>query len=310
MSYGADHAEVCRRLRRLSTSRHFRQGGWVGLAMLAVSVIGGYAQSRANKKNAQRLSDASRESTAMQVQASREATEAQLAGIRASEAQFRALQEQARPAVDYLRSIVALDPSRLTEAQQRTLDEAGRATTNKIRSSRGGASGRYVAAAIRDAEAGMRAQLLDENTNRSDRAASQLAAPYFNAGSQIASGQARAGQVQGQGIQHAGQLKGQGIYDIASIDAERRANNAKIVSDTLGNMVGSYAAGSRTTTATPATTAGSDQLLGPTNVDTGEYDYNDTNDSMSAIGSIISKETAKEERDSRYGSGNEFHYGE
>lgn len=159
------------------------------LVKIGTTLYGGYQTRKANKQAASTAAEGNAQAT----QAIRESN-------RVAQERLARLESAGQPGVQYLRTVIAEDPNMLTPAQQLQLDESRRQATNTLRNSGLSGSGRAVTASIRRVEEGGRGQMVEQNRNRSDRAAQELARLSTGATSNMANIDMGTGTAVSQGI--------------------------------------------------------------------------------------------------------------
>lgn len=195
-----------------------------GENLAAATVIGiplaysAYESNQANYKAAKTTADAAqRQAQAIQ------------AGNEQAQARFDALQTQAAPGITRLQQVAAA-PGGLTPLQQQMLADTRRQTQTQISRSGLRGSGRSEVAAERAVEGDFVNKALASNQQRSDTAATALAAPGLSAYGQQAALDASTGRAVGAADLTAGeaqagagiantQVNGRAIGDIASVIA-------------------------------------------------------------------------------------------
>lgn len=140
---------------------------WIyGLVALGGALINNYSSGKAADE---------------QRQAEEAAGVRQQVADRKAQARLENEQMQAYPGVSRLRSIVA-NPHSFSPMQFDQMEQGHRSATNLVRSSPLNSSGRAVTAAIRNSDTNLRNQFTQQNEQRADQAAGNLATGYFNAG--------------------------------------------------------------------------------------------------------------------------------
>jgi hypothetical protein len=182
-------------------------------------VAGGIIASNANKKAAERAAAAS------QGQA-----KARQKGLAQAGDEFESVAGETAIAPTYLRRVVA-GSNTLQPWQRQGLEDARRDAMRSVSTSGLRGSGRAVTAALTKVDSDLRNKFLESNQARSDRAASELAQPHFNARSRLAATYADTGEALGEGIYEAGMNK-----------AASGLATAQQVGNTIGD-VGSVIAG-------------------------------------------------------------------
>jgi hypothetical protein len=184
-------------------------------AQVAGTIIGAQANKNAAKKAA----------AAAQGQA-----KARQEGLRQAGEEFEGIAGDTATAPTYLRRVVA-GANTLQPWQRAALEDARRDSMRSVLRSGLRGSGRAVTAALSKVDADLRNRFLESNQQRSDRAASELAQPHFNARSRLAATYADTGEALGEGIYEAGINK-----------AQAGLANANLIGRTIGD-VGSVIAG-------------------------------------------------------------------
>lgn len=145
-------------------------GGGGNVLGAAASLGGALLASEANK-------DAAEEA--------RKGAEAQAAAIRegnlAAQARYEQRRTDSAPAMDYLRTLVAMDPSQLTPSQRRGMEDYQRGAQARLAASGLRGAGRAGVASINEGAAGYLARAYDDNQRRADSAARALASDYGEA---------------------------------------------------------------------------------------------------------------------------------
>ena len=153
------------------------------------------------------------------------------AGNQAAAGTLAPVAARATPALDYMQTVMARDPNKLTPAQQIELGDRRRQVVGNITPGLRG-SGRYVTAAVNDVVNRGRAGMIDTNTKRADEASRTLGSAGVGATTNMASIAA------GQGPQIAGQqtMAGDARAGAALGTAESNASTLGTIASFFANQ--------------------------------------------------------------------------
>lgn len=179
---------------------------------------------------AKMASDAQKDARKTANVAQTKATDAQLEGIRAAEQNTQQLQSAASPGLMRIQSVIGRGEA-LTPEQILALNDARRTTLDTLQGGSLRGSARATVASVNDVENRMRTNMVAQNRNQADSAASSLSGQYFNAGNNISNLNRDAGNTVSQGLINTGQtdvntgmnqglIKGQAIGDIGAVIAD------------------------------------------------------------------------------------------
>ncbi|MRR49381.1 MAG: hypothetical protein EG825_00460 [Rhodocyclaceae bacterium] len=189
-----------------------------------VSGIGAwYGANQATKANNQALQ-------AKQI-ANQQALALTQQGNREAQTRLEQVQKMGQPGVDALRTVVAQDPNKLTPQQQIVMDDNARNLNARLAKSGLRGAGRSIASVFSDVQNRTKAGMLEQNQNRSDRAASSLATPSINA------------QIQGANVANQGGATAANLAtDMGEATGNAVTSNAAVEAQTIGNVLGSVLA--------------------------------------------------------------------
>lgn len=208
---------------------------WGAAIAAGAALVGGAMTNKAN-------SDAADKSAAASIESARLANEGidkQIAAIREGNAQaqetLNGIRTDAAPGTTYLRQIVGQTEG-LTEAQQRQLDEQRRLAPGYIQRSGFAGSGRTAASILRKVEGDTVSQFLDQNRQRRDTAATNMANGAYGAATNVAVQQAGLGDKVGQAYGNQGANTGGAVKSAGEAQAQAGVANAQVTGQTIGDI--------------------------------------------------------------------------
>lgn len=203
-------------------------GMWDWVADLAPTLIkAGTTIYGANQK-----SNAYEDATATSVAAQKAATDREIAAREQANVLLKQQQQAASPGLTALQGVIGRS-DQLTAAQIQALDEARRTTLDSLQGGALRGSARATAATVSNVDGTMRNQMLSQNQQRADNAASSLAGQYFNTGNTIANNTAGTGQVVSQGLTNVGQLQSNNAINQGTINGTAIGDIGAVIADTV-----------------------------------------------------------------------------
>lgn len=141
-----------------------------------------------------------------------------------SQRRLAQIADQGRPGVQYLQSVVAQDPNRLTPGQEIQLSDRQRDWNARLAKSGLRGAGRTTAAVFNDVTNRARAQMLDANAARRSAAAGTLAGTAINADSAAAGLANSGGQDAARIMMSSGDTAANAVRSSGVTDAQTLAN--------------------------------------------------------------------------------------
>jgi hypothetical protein len=194
---------------------------WSGVMKVAPAVAAAYGANQVSKANtgAANIAGATSAANIAEIRAANERAAATLSPIAA----------RATPALDYMSTVMAADPNKLTPAQQIELGDRRRQVVGNITPGLRG-SGRFVTGAVNDVVNRGRAGMIADNTRRADEASRSLGSAGVNA----TTNQASIATGQGPQVAQQNTLAGDARANAMTGTAESNAT-------TLGNIASFFA---------------------------------------------------------------------
>jgi len=216
-----------------SVGKAFSGGGGGGsgigsLLSVGANIAGTVNSIRANNNARDDIRDANKDAR----KAAEEANALMRERNRLAQQQYEQFSQNAAPANEYYRRLLATEGGGLTAGQRQELDDVRRSSRNQLASSGLRGSGRATTAALRQVEADTLGRFTQENRARADMAAGNLSDQGFAATDRAQqTGLATAGRI-GQGLQNAAAT---GV-DSAYASAGAGTANARLQGQALGDI--------------------------------------------------------------------------
>lgn len=190
------------------------------LITVGATIYGAKQASKSNDKAAQQAT-----------QASKAATNAQVAGLNQAREELAVNRQAASPGLLATQEVISRGAA-LTPQQQQAVADSRQQTLNSIKGSSLRGSARATSAMVADTDTRVRNAFMDQNQARADNAAQNLSQQYFGAGNNMANTAAQTGSAVSRGLIDAGNiaasntigqgtLRGQAIGDIGAVIAQQ-----------------------------------------------------------------------------------------